>query len=272
MRILHIWDQAGVACILAKYQRELGHHVKVLKRANYDPFRIFKFYNEPLLDIDGKSFINLALKEAKDFDIIHIHSIAKLVPMLKKKYHNKKIIVLHYHGSEIRNSKNFDNLHANSQDQADIILVSTLDLLNHVKNSKCIYLPNPIDIQHFSKLNNRIKSIYEEKALTITTNRTNIPILFNYLLKNNIKLKVDVIDRVLNSISYSELPNLLFQYTHYIDIKYDNGTILPALSKTGLEALACGIKVLTYDLRHINEFPSEHKPENVVKKLLTIIQ
>ena len=38
-KILHIWDQAGVACVLAKYQRRIGHDVKVIKRASFDKFK-----------------------------------------------------------------------------------------------------------------------------------------------------------------------------------------------------------------------------------------
>ena len=30
-KILHLWDQAGVSCILAKYQRKIGYQVEVIK-------------------------------------------------------------------------------------------------------------------------------------------------------------------------------------------------------------------------------------------------
>jgi hypothetical protein len=86
--ILHIWDQVGVACILAKYQRRLGHNVRIVKRAAYDPFGISEFYKEPLLDPDGKEFLKFAIKEAKNYDVIHIHSVFKLIPELRKKYPN----------------------------------------------------------------------------------------------------------------------------------------------------------------------------------------
>lgn len=32
MKILHVWDQAGVASILAKYQKKLGHDSEVIRR------------------------------------------------------------------------------------------------------------------------------------------------------------------------------------------------------------------------------------------------
>ena len=62
MNILHVWDQAGVSCILAKYQRRLGHIVFILKRNGYDPFQIFTFYKEPLYDLNEKQDCNYAEK------------------------------------------------------------------------------------------------------------------------------------------------------------------------------------------------------------------
>lgn len=45
MKILHVWDQAGVSYVLAKYQRAIcGHDVEVLKRNGFDPFDIAGFY------------------------------------------------------------------------------------------------------------------------------------------------------------------------------------------------------------------------------------
>ena len=101
MKILHVWDQAGVACILAKQHRKQGHEVRILKRAGYDPFGISQFYGEPLLDMDGKSFLKFAVKQADGYDAVHVHSIYKIIPDLRKKYPDKKL-VLHYHGSEVR--------------------------------------------------------------------------------------------------------------------------------------------------------------------------
>jgi hypothetical protein len=44
MRILHIWDQAGVACIIAKYQQLEGHNSEVIRISGYDPYGINNFY------------------------------------------------------------------------------------------------------------------------------------------------------------------------------------------------------------------------------------
>ena len=66
---------------------------------------------------------------------------------------------------------------------------------------------------------------------------------------------------------YTELPRFLKRYKIYVDIRYVDGKILPNLSKTGLEALACGLDVLDFDLRFRHGLPIEHYPLAAVSKL-----
>lgn len=80
-----MWDQAGVACILLKFQRRLDHSVSISKRTGYDPFKIFSSYDELLLNLDGKKFIDFVLGEFSQYDIIHVHSLYKIVPLIRKK-------------------------------------------------------------------------------------------------------------------------------------------------------------------------------------------
>jgi glycosyltransferase involved in cell wall biosynthesis len=266
LKILHIWDQAGVACVLSKYQRRHGHFVKILKRSGYDPFAIFKFYNEPLIDIDGKKFLQLAIKEAKDYDVIHIHSLFKIIPELRRQY-NDKVLVLHYHGSEIR-GKDIDSVRLEAEDRSDIILVSTSDLLDYISNDKVQYLPNPIDTEHFRN----IFDFSVDKSLMITSNRRDISWILHYLHKNNFNAHIDrIIDRSSSPVPYSHLPNLLNQYSIYIDIKkYIDGLLLTSLSKTALEALACGLKVLRHDLKYIYGLPKNNEPEEAANRTLEV--
>ena len=37
MKILHIWNTAGIASILAKFQEEHGYEADVFTRASHDP-------------------------------------------------------------------------------------------------------------------------------------------------------------------------------------------------------------------------------------------
>ncbi|HXG07539.1 MAG TPA: glycosyltransferase [Nitrososphaera sp.] len=263
MNILHLWDQAGVACILAKYHRRIGHNVKILKRAGYDPFKIFQFYQEPLLDMDGKGFLKHAVKEAAKYDVVHVHSVYKIIPDLRRKYPDKKL-VLHYHGSEIRD-KNNDPVRRAAESKVDIIIGSTQDLQEFVNDM--VYVPNPVDTEHFTSGN-----VTGDRAFTIKSAKGDAQRVLNYLESNNIWMQLDIIDREANPISYSEIPTFLKRYRTYVDIKYVDGILLHAMSKTGLESLACGLTVLNYELKLLHGLPKDHFPEVVASKLLGIYE
>ncbi|MGZ8887355.1 MAG: hypothetical protein ACXW1A_03745, partial [Nitrososphaeraceae archaeon] len=102
MKILHIHDQAGVACILAKYQRMNDIKSKVLSSNKIDKYGILKFYKDYVDLVDRSNFVEYCLSEAKNADIIHIHSVEQLVIKIRKAFGNSKKIILHYHGTDIR--------------------------------------------------------------------------------------------------------------------------------------------------------------------------
>lgn len=261
MNILHIWDQAGVACILAKHHRRMGHRVRILKRAGYDRFGISEFYGEPLLDMDGKAFLKYAMKEAADYDVVHVHTIYKIMPDLRKKYRDKKL-VLHYHGSEARDRQG-GPLRAEAESKANAVLGSTADLKDFAGG--IVHVPNPVDTEHFTS-----GAGPNGRAFTIRTTRGDTQWVLDYLKSNNIDLQVKVVDREASPIPYSKVPAFLKQYGVYVDIKYINGTLLHAMSKTGLESLACGLSVLNHELKYVEGLPEEHRSEVAAGKVLGI--
>ncbi len=304
MRILHIEDAAAVACILAKYQNLIqGCESKVVKLDKYDKFGFYKFYKDYVnITTSEEVFFNVILEEAKKADIIHVHSKVELVPYLRNKYGKSKKIVLHYHGTDIRGLKKQKlphrsrisdsairliylyrrikdtillkkRIHSKVQSLSDLIIVSTPDLLQYVSSKrgiKKIYLPNPIDSDLFNpgiipSVNSR--GNLQADAVTMDTEVTNMSWVHNYLKINNINLNVDVYDRIKHPLMYSELPRFLKSYKIYVDIRYVDGRILHNLSKTGLEALACGLDVLDFDLKFRHGLPIEHCPLTAVSKL-----
>ena len=59
---------------MAKYQNKLGHNAKVIRRANYDPYSIYEFYKDLVEFVDETNYLDFCLKQAKNADIIHVHS------------------------------------------------------------------------------------------------------------------------------------------------------------------------------------------------------
>ncbi len=296
MRILHIWDQAGVAFVLAKYQRSQGHDSKAIMVREYDKYGIGKFYDQYAIDATLQDFGQKSLDEAHSADILHVHSRSDMVFKFREEFRNSKRIILQYHGTDIRGikkqklphrSKVSDlavrgiftyrrvrdvilfkkRIHSKAQGLADAVIVSTPDLLPLV--SKAIYLPNPIDTDHFSP--NKSSSRPERaQALTMDTEATDIQLTLSYCKRHNVKLDIDVYNRIRDPIMYGEMPAFLKKYGLYIDVRYVDGKILENLSKTALEALACGLDVLDYKLNHRHGLPEEYNPVNVTSRLETI--
>ncbi|MBV9667874.1 MAG: hypothetical protein JO327_07060, partial [Nitrososphaeraceae archaeon] len=227
MRILHIWDQAGVACILAKYQQLQGHKAKVIMVAGQDKYGIYKFYEKYISNFTLEEFVEKCLEEAELADIIHIHSRVDILFKLRRKFGRSKKIILHYHGTDIRRPYRPENhvpftlrlsnivlksrtmaktlrtkrFHVKAQRLADVVIVSTPDLLRLI--SKCIYLPNPIDIDHFKPDIITLKDEHKE-ALTIDTEVTDIQWALDYCRRHDINLDIEVYNRKKDPITHKD--------------------------------------------------------------------
>jgi len=267
-----------------------------------DKFGILKFYKDYVNVVKPADFVDYCISEAKNADIIHIHSNQALIFTIRKIFGNSKKIILHYHGTDIRGFKNknsskisiFQNItnkkklfvhkiknrlwlvkrgyykpfSTESQKLANDILVATPDLLTLVPHAK--YLPNPIDLDHFSKRNDDNYNRSINNALTIKTATGDIQKTLEYCKINNVRLKIDIFDRTKTPLWYEEIPNFLKKYDIYIDVRIVNDKILENYSKTALESLACGLKVLNYKLEYIDRLPEIHYPVNVVSQLENI--
>lgn len=293
MKILHLNDQAGVSCVLAKYQNKLGNDAKVIKVSD-DKYGIYEYYNDYVQLVRQDEFIEKSLQEAKYYDIIHVHSSSGMIFVLRKKYGTSKKVILHYHGTEIRGVDNFDkrkkeynknlllmvlkiiknktkrktinpsSLHRLAQLLSDNVLISQKDLSIYVKNAE--YIPIPIDLDHFYKNENHNK---RKRALLFKTDKSNIKKTLE-IITNNFNFSAEVHDRISNPIKYSKMPEFLNQYEMYVDIRFVNELLLEDLSTTSLQSLACGLKVITPQLKILDTFPLQHNPTQIVDRLLKL--
>lgn len=168
LKILHIGNIAGIATALAREQKKMGHIVTVMSFNKHCLFFKSDYDNYIFKNIPFNIFKNifLVLKLFPQHDILHFHARSILpfffdLPIWK---FLGKIIIIHYHGSDIRYKKNFQLGNC-----ANYIIVSTPDLLEWVPDA--IWVPNPIDIEKYSNLK-RFKS-QESKSILITHAPTN---------------------------------------------------------------------------------------------------
>ena len=152
--------------------------------------------------------------------------------------------------------------------------MSTSDLMKYTSTKNAVrklYLPNPL-IWMSSSLGAMLPPTSNDglkrgSAVTMDNEVTDIQWALEYLKKNNINLDTTVHDGIRHPLMYQDLPNFLKQYKTYVDIRYVNKKIIPALSKTALESLACGLDVLDYQLKFRNGLPEEHNPSSVISSL-----
>jgi hypothetical protein len=159
-------------------------------------------------------------------------------------------------------------LHKKAQHLANGIVVATPDLLSQVEGAA--FIPNPVDTEHFFPDRSENRLVSDKEALTMDTEATDCNLAMQQCRQNNIRLSIDVYDRMKGPIMYKDMPQFLKKYAVYVDIRYVNGQILPNLSKTALEALACGLRVLNYRLQYQEHLPVEHQPLNVLSRLQSV--
>lgn len=264
INVLHLFEMAAGPTIQTYFYRKFGYGnswviSKVREHTVIDHYGIVEKYPRV------RDVILEGLKRCNsNVDIVVIHGSEFAVPIFK--ILTRKKIVLQYHGSDI-------NLDSRSRNPFRILFRSMADAIiynqkSHLKKIITIrkvrkeFHPNAVDTDLF-----RPRGISRSGTLALLSN--NLDRKKTLELLNKFK-NVTILDRNNEVIPYNKMPNFLNKFELFIDHKVtDFGMVLEALSRTALEALACGCKVF-HDGRYINELPDEHKPENVIKKLYTL--
>ena len=259
MRILHIWDQAGVSCVLAKYQRRLGHEVFVFKKHGFDPFGILPYYGDKAITLKKTKYALKCLFIPEKYDIIHIHDLWQLVPVVRALWGDKKKIILHYHGTILRRTPKMTRMVA--ERIADKVLVSTKALLQY---GNFTYLPNPVDTELFYKPSqitmNNTASVTIKGEMTVAA-------VEDVLTKHHVDVKLDPTAWKAQKVPYGRMPENLVRNQYFIDLFLYIGEVQDAHTLTGLQAMALGIGTFCSDYKIHYALPHEHYPENVVNQL-----
>lgn len=250
-RVLHICNTAGVASVLAKYMdKYCGTESMVYTRKALDPYGL-TMYGE-VLDCGAWRFAWKMLWKARKFSLVHVHDFDKLLPWLRMAYKHKPL-VMHYHGSRIRfkwrERRTFWQF-------ADAVLYSTKDLAEGAP-SDAMYFPNPVDTELFRPVPECLKQPCSALSMDKDLDRV---LAEKYAEKYGLKLTVQAL-----GVPHCEMPRLLSRFEYYIDTKRIEGG--HGLSKTALEALACGVKVIDWKGEVVERLPPMHHPKASVELL-----
>ena len=303
-RVLHAWDIAGVPLVMAKYQNRLGVesrvfvgdkpdlvdfntpyadyvdrdgatprlHWSAVKSHPLDRFGIFfkvarALYHHGLLAIRLRKYV----RKYKP-DVIHFHTL-DYVPL----FFLRKRILLEFHGTRAR--LKYPDGGVNKKRKTPRVLykiynlfkvpvfISTPDMYVDIPEGSYPHymdrwIPNPVDPELFDSamyLPRASSALFSLNAYTLDLERAR-------RLCDTHKLKLDVFDRKGgDSVPHSLMSVRLSRFEYYID----RGRI-HSLSKTALEALAMGLKVIDYKGDVWSGLPEPHHPEVVAEKTLRI--
>ena len=144
---------------------------------------------------------------------------------------------------------------------ADVVVVSTPDLLQHPTAISPLHVPNPVDIEHFNikkidniKKNNSILQIHRT-----FWGENMVPKL---LKKNGINLDITCVNYERRNIKYRDMPKYLAQHSGFVDIFILDKVVQRFNSLTGLQAMA--VPTLCYDLKWKNTLLEKHAPNQVL--------
>lgn len=259
-KIMQLFDMAGTAPQINYFLNKNNIQSKcfVITKPNmksmYDYYKIKPYprFRQTLLT---------AIKSAKNFDIIHIHSVETIIPIFKLL--GKKVI-LHYHGSDINGNGRSKNLKRILCRMMANYVIYNAEIMKPkligVKENKKIYLPDFIDTELF-KPNGTGKgsTIIVSSNLDIKKSTAHIePDTMIYNLDNKKRIK------------YFDMPKFLNQFTKYYDDKVtDYGMLCTEFSNIGLQALACDLDVMHLGKKY-KTLPKNKTPKSYIKQLLQI--
>ena len=218
----------------------VGHElIKELKNFNIE-INQFLYYDKKGITLSKLVNIPKLLLKIKNYnpDLIHAHYLGysgMIAKISGRKY------IIHVHGSDVRN-KTLSFFQEWVLENAICIVYSTPDLKQFL-SKRAIYLQTPIGNQFINMKINRVindafRPVKYEKNMNF------------YAIKD---------------LDYKEMPLIL----NRIKIFHDRKTI-KSLSKTALEALACGCKVIDFNGNQHIIFPEKHRADNVAFKLYQI--
>ncbi len=250
-RVLHIWNTAGVASVIAKFtDRQFGTNSTVITRKAVDRVGLTtlgKAYR------DGATvFFLRALLMARSADIVHVHSLDRIVPWLKRLY--SKPVVMHYHGTDIEGRWAEKK---NRWEKADHIAVSTPNLLNGAPAS-AVYVPNPVDTDFFKATGDR--------------RDPNSAVSFRYGMDAEAEQAAKPLGLTITwlerwSVRHDEMPSILSKYAYYIDMRKPPEHVQArSVGKAALEALATGCRVIDWAGRVVEGLPPENDPTSVAAR------
>jgi glycosyltransferase involved in cell wall biosynthesis len=252
LRILHVWNTAGVASVIAKFcDREFGTKSSVITRKAADKVGLTT-YGKTYSDGPARFFAR-ALLMARSADVVHVHSLDRVLPWLRRLYWGKPLVI-HYHGTDIEGRWEEKQSRWKS---ANAIVCSTPNLLEGAPPS-AVQIPNPVDTDIFRPLSvDRVPGSAFSFRYGMDSETEQ--------MAKGLGLSLTWYDRW--GVPHDKMPETFSRFSYFLDLRRPPGhQVARSVGKAALEALACGCQVIDWSGRTLQGLPPECKPEAVAAK------
>ena len=266
MKVLHIFDCAAVAPLIARAQREHGYEAKVTSYARMDPFGFLDYYGEHRSPKPPSAWFSEVLDMVPLYDILHVHFLWGVIPSLKKRW-PKKPIIMHYLGSDLRQHHG-DLERQMAHRMADAHMCSIGDIMQYAPDATRFYAP--VDTQMFKYIPSQNR---KPRNLIFLTQPRGIDknACMTWMIEHGFK-DVEVWDRTRAQMPYEEMPKFLEQYGTYIDIRYQDGKVIDDWSSTAEQCMSMGMNVYDWEGNVHHGLPEQYKSENVWEQIKEIYE
>ena len=261
MNILHIGDQAGIAAITANQCTKLGHpSVVMVVKGTMDGWNHGAYYENTAICKDEDELVKVMEGLDGYYNHIVYHDYIKLATELDHLDIPSSYV---FHGNQLRGNPTLFNK-VNELNNIHNTFVSTADLLKYALTATEFIRPIDMDLFHPMDIER------EEYGICLTQERfmKECQEIVDYEDE-----QVAIVDRITHRTSYHEMPELLNTIRSYWDIKFQPTHppyMIPELSTTALQALACGTPVWS-NSQWFNTFPMQHSDEIVCANFLNIL-
>lgn len=242
MKILYLWNTAGVFTPVAEWLIANGHEAKIVARYDFDIYRHTEDSQAAVMVDTSDDFYRMGIKLIREWkpDVIHISGTRTML-VLARAIAPRGLIVFTYHGTDARNPEK--KAHVETK-LADFVHVTTPDLAPYGK-----WIDRPIDpMFHYRGGRKKETALMFYKSHFYKDNRD---LARDWCKTRGYNLTIIDEDHPDFPIPNGDMPDWFSMFEYFLDLKDQKGELM-ALSKTALEALACGCKVVhDSDLEHV---------------------
>jgi hypothetical protein len=262
LNILHVGDMAGSAAITSHMCSKLDYPSVVITDDKTDIWDHGEYYQNTVKCKTTDVMVEVIKDTIDQYDHIVYHDRFDIAAILDDLHVDSSFM---FHGNMLRQAPDLYH-HVDSLESIDNLFITTEDLKKYAPTAELFHRPVDLDLFYMDTKADRL-----DMGLCLTQER--------YMKECNI-LTVDaekmvlVADRVKNTRPYSEMPAFLNGFKYYYDIKYQPThppMMIPELSQTGLQALACGCAVWSNGI-WITKFPEIHSDEWACKEFISVLE